>query len=239
VTSALLEGGTPLPPAPVSSTVGPDRAPNRTPDSAPAGGPADRIIDAALRCLARWGLNKTTVDDVAREAGCGRATLYRLFPGGRDSLLAAVLAREVERFHAAVSAAVAPQTSLEDVIVAMVSTAGATLQHHRALQFLLAHEPESILPDLAFHRMDSLLRDVAAHYAPLLVPWLSPAGGDAGEESARAAEWLARIVIGYVMAPSPQIVFDNPATVRRVVRLFVLPGLDPSLQRNGSSCHVC
>ena len=45
-----------------------------------------RIVDATLRCVGRWGLAKTTLDDVAREAGCSRATVYRLFPGGKDSL---------------------------------------------------------------------------------------------------------------------------------------------------------
>ena len=42
-----------------------------------------RIVDAALRCLARQGIAKTTVDDIAREAGLSRATLYRAFPGGQ------------------------------------------------------------------------------------------------------------------------------------------------------------
>ncbi|MGZ4705878.1 MAG: TetR/AcrR family transcriptional regulator, partial [Acidimicrobiales bacterium] len=48
---------------------------------------ADRILEAALRCVARWGLIKTTVDDVAREAGCSRATIYRAFPGGKQSVI--------------------------------------------------------------------------------------------------------------------------------------------------------
>jgi AcrR family transcriptional regulator len=37
--------------------------------SEPAPDTHDRIIDAALRCIARVGLSKTTLDDVAREAG--------------------------------------------------------------------------------------------------------------------------------------------------------------------------
>ena len=36
-----------------------------------------RIRHAALVCVGRFGLAKTTVDDIAREAGCSRATLYR------------------------------------------------------------------------------------------------------------------------------------------------------------------
>src|SRR5260370_1328957 len=38
-----------------------------------------RAVAALLSCVARQGLRKTTLEDVAREAGCGRATLYRHF----------------------------------------------------------------------------------------------------------------------------------------------------------------
>src|SRR6266851_644407 len=62
--------------------------------------PAIRMVDATLRCIARWGVAKTTLDDVAREAGCSRATVYRLFPGGKDGLLDAVARTETERFFA-------------------------------------------------------------------------------------------------------------------------------------------
>ena len=55
---------------------------------------ADRVLDAALACVARVGVAKTTLDDVAKEAGCARATVYRCFPG-RQALMRAVLDREI------------------------------------------------------------------------------------------------------------------------------------------------
>ena len=57
-----------------------------------------RILEAALRCIARWGMAKTTLDDVAREAGCSRATIYRAFPGGKQSVIHATGERELRRF---------------------------------------------------------------------------------------------------------------------------------------------
>ena len=41
----------------------------------------DDVLDAAVTCIARVGSQKTTLDDVARTAGCSRATVYRFFPG--------------------------------------------------------------------------------------------------------------------------------------------------------------
>ena len=59
--------------------------PPRLPARSPIGS-----LDAALACVARVGVAKTTLDDVAKEAGCARATVYRCFPG-RLALMRAVL----------------------------------------------------------------------------------------------------------------------------------------------------
>jgi AcrR family transcriptional regulator len=54
------------------------------------------VMDAAESCLQRFGLAKTTIEDVAQAAGLSRATVYRQF-GSRDALLLAVAARDAER----------------------------------------------------------------------------------------------------------------------------------------------
>ena len=64
----------------------------------------ERVADAAIRCVGRWGVAKTTLDDVAREAGCSRATVYRLFPGGKENLLDTAVRLEV-RVHIVTAAA--------------------------------------------------------------------------------------------------------------------------------------
>ena len=52
----------------------------------------ERILDAAAALLARWGYRKTTVDDVAREAGVGKGTIY-LHWKDKNALLGATLRR--------------------------------------------------------------------------------------------------------------------------------------------------
>src|ERR1700712_4050128 len=60
---------------------------------------ADRVLDAAERCLRRSGIRRTTMIEVAEEAGISRAWLYRHFPD-KDSLVLAVLVRSDEAFWA-------------------------------------------------------------------------------------------------------------------------------------------
>ena len=49
-----------------------------------------RVLDATKACCERFGFAKLSVDDVAAEAGMSRATIYRLYPGGKDVLLDAL-----------------------------------------------------------------------------------------------------------------------------------------------------
>jgi len=54
---------------------------------------ADRILDAAAELIERWGYNKTTIDDIARQAGVAKGTIY-LHWKTRDDLFWALLTRE-------------------------------------------------------------------------------------------------------------------------------------------------
>jgi AcrR family transcriptional regulator len=184
------------------------------------GAQEQRIVDAALRCFARWGVGKTTLDDVSREAGCSRATVYRSFPGGKDGLVDAVVGAEVGRFFTALAQRLEAAADLEDLIVGGMALTAAWFTEHRALQYLLAHEPETILPRISFHQADDVLRTASAFTAPYLRRWL-PAHLDA----LRAGEWLARIVLSYLCSPSPSVDMRDEASVRRLVQAFVLPGL--------------
>src|SRR5688500_18207311 len=161
----------------------------------------DALIDAAVRCVARWGVAKTGLDDVAREARCSRATVYRAFPGGKDALFAAVARAELDRFLDRVTTQIARATGLEGALVAGVTEAGRALKSHAALQHLLVHEPELVLPHVAFHQFDELLAAVRRHFAPSLAPFL---GGDE-DEAGRVAEWAARITLRYTLSPSVTI----------------------------------
>lgn len=65
-----------------------------------------RIVDAAERCFERWGAAKTSIDDVANEAGLSRATVYR-YIGTRSELITALGMRAWDRnsrqWHATVA----------------------------------------------------------------------------------------------------------------------------------------
>jgi AcrR family transcriptional regulator len=54
----------------------------------------DKIIDATIRCFRRYGIDKTSMDDIAKAAKLSRPTIYRYFPS-RHHLAVEVMVREV------------------------------------------------------------------------------------------------------------------------------------------------
>ncbi len=187
--------------------------------AASATGARVRVVDGALACIARQGVARTTLDDVARAAGCSRATVYRVFPGGKDAVLGAVVDTEVSRFFSALALRMGAAGSVEDVMVGAMTEAATRVAEHPALRYLLAHEPELVLSQLAFARMDEVLAVTCAFTTPFLGRWLDQA------ESRRVAEWAARIVVSYLMCPADGVDLTDVGQVRRLVRMFVLPGV--------------
>ena len=184
----------------------------------------ERILDAALVCIARWGLAKTGLDDVAREAGVSRATVYRAFPGGKEAVIEAVARTELARFFSAVEGRMAAATTLEDLLVAGMVEAGTRLATHAALRALVSFEPEVILPRLAFDRMDQVLAVCTAFSAPHLGRFLDPL------TAARVGEWATRVVVSYSSWPSVDVDLTDEQSVRRLVRQLFLPALAPGGQ---------
>jgi len=68
-----------------------------TPSDVAGNATRQRIIDAALVCLDRWGLEKTSLHDIAREAGVTRPTVYSYF-ANRDEVVQAAMIYGGQRF---------------------------------------------------------------------------------------------------------------------------------------------
>ncbi len=180
-----------------------------------------RVVEGMLACIGRWGIAKTTLDDVAREAGCSRATVYRTFPGGKDRIVEAVTRHEVLRFFASVGAGLDEAETLEDLLTQGITEAVRFVTEHEALRYLLMHEPELVLPNFAFHRLDKVLALAAGFAAPHLARFM-PA-----DDAAAAGDWVARVVLSYSLNPSGAVDPRDPASVRHLVRTFLVPGLTP------------
>lgn len=189
----------------------------------PESAPRSRAISATLSCFARYGVTKTTLDDVAREARCSRATLYRAFPGGKDELVSAVVRSELRRIFAVVGSSLGEATDLGELLTAFVVTTLDELGRNEALGFVAAHEPELVWTRVAFGELDRVLALGAAFLEPYLVDRLDL------EDARRVGEWLTRLVVSQAVClssdPKRRASAPDAAALGRLVRSFVLPGV--------------
>ena len=107
-----------------------------------------RVLDATKVCCERWGLAKVTVDDVAAEARVSRATLYRLFPGGKDVLFEALRLRELEDFFTSLGEHIEGVDDFEELLVRCVVHSTHALRADEHLAAMLASEPGDTLGNL-------------------------------------------------------------------------------------------
>ena len=180
----------------------------------------DRVVAATLRCLAAAGLRHTTVDDVAVEAGISRATLYRAFPGGRDTIIEAVLDAELSSLTSAIVGAVATVDDLGGALASSINTAALWLTANEAIATLMFDEPAVLLTHLEFEKMDRTLAVASSRLAPLLARFLEP------DDALRVGEWVARLVVSFLLFASEEIDLCDPAGARLVVDRHVLPAVE-------------
>ena len=182
-----------------------------------------RVLDAAKLCCERWGLAKVTIEDIANSAGLSRATLYRMFPGGKDVLFEALRVRELEDFFTRLSAHLNGATDFEDLLVRCVVHATHELRNDRHLSLMLASEPGDTLGQLTVDGVPRIIRVATEFLVPLVDGYLPR------REGARLVEQLARLVISYFLAPSEHVDLGESESARTFIEDFILPAFQPSL----------
>jgi AcrR family transcriptional regulator len=168
-----------------------------------------RILDATKACCERFGFAKLSIDDVAAEAGVSRATVYRLYPGGKDVLLEALRVRELEEFFEVLRAEVAGADSLESLLVNTVVAATRELRDDHDLAVMLATEPGEALAQLTTAGVPRIIRYATLFLVPFAEPYLTR------EESTFVVDVLSRLTISYFLAPSELVDLGNPSSARR------------------------
>jgi AcrR family transcriptional regulator len=185
--------------------------------------PRTSVLEAAFGCVARFGFAKTTMEDVAREAGLSRATVYRVFPGGRDELFTAMVAWEMGRFFVRMAIAVQDAADFPAVVEGALVFAHREIREHAALQKVLATEPERLLRFMRLEQ-DRILDAVVAYLRPVLGTEAAAGRVVPGLDLDEATRFVATMGLSLMATPG-RFDLEDPVVVHTLVRREILGGI--------------
>ncbi|MDF3342028.1 helix-turn-helix domain containing protein [Mycolicibacterium septicum] len=183
-----------------------------------------RILSATLQQAELVGIRRTTMEDVARRSGVGRATLYRRFPT-KDALIDALVLSEARRYLEGSAQARAHAETLEDRLVYGTVFTVTFLRDHALLKKLLRTEPETILPSLTVDA--GAIIDFATEYsaAQLRTDLYGTAETTPAQERhiRTVAELHTRLTLSFIVTPHTGIKLTSLEDTRDYVRTYLLP----------------
>lgn len=181
------------------------------------------VLRGAYECIARRGMAKTTVDDIAAASGVSRATIYRLFPGGKEEVLRDTVGWEMDRFFLHLGEELGDAADFREFLERALPVARRELLEHAVLQKVLETEPDRLnaLITVQQHRV---IGAIAAYFLPLLVRDREAGTVRRDADLEAAAEYVARLSLSLIASPGRHDLAD-PAAVRRLVRNELLGGI--------------
>jgi AcrR family transcriptional regulator len=169
---------------------------------------AEKILDAAGELFAGHGIGAVSMGDVARAAGCSRATLYRYFADRRE-LHVAYVHREARRVGALVAKDAARARDPQKRLVTGVLSAVRRVRENPSLSAWFAGG-------------DAAATAALAQSSPVI-----EALGLTMVEDPLAARWMVRVIVSLLIAPG-----RDHAEERAMVERFVVPAFS-SMPRSG------
>lgn len=133
----------------------------------PVSTPDDAVLDAARRLVLAHGFQRTTLTEIAQQAGVSRMTVYRRWQG-LSEVLGAMMQREWDRLldldPASLQARAAQASSVRAFLIDEVLHGVDAMRSSELLGSLLTHDPELLLPYLVerLGTMHRLMREVFA-----------------------------------------------------------------------------
>jgi AcrR family transcriptional regulator len=177
------------------------------------------IIESAMTCFGKHGLDKTTVVDIARAADISRSTVYEYFRD-KAAIVEACAEHSSQKFYREMAKAMGKGDSLEDKLT------HAAVFVTRARRFI---EPETYFDAdevglLLTKNAAVLLRECTEFLAPYLAAAKLTGEVRKDLDIVAAGEWFARMLFSLFSTPSSTLDMDDDEIVADFVRSHVVRG---------------
>lgn len=171
----------------------------------------DRILDAAGALFAERGVEPVGMNDIARAAGCSRATVYRYFES-RESLHNAYVHRHARSVNAKLAELVGGIPDPRERLLTALTAALALVRENPALAAWFTRT--AIGAEAA--EGSAVVQEMTAGFL------LSVDPGDVAA-ARRQARWLVRVLTSFLTVPG-----RDPDEERAMLEEFVVPLMQPA-----------
>lgn len=181
-----------------------------------------RILDATYAVLSANTGRRTTMNQIADQAGLGVATVYRRFPQ-KPQLLRALLLREGARLTAVVGEAMARETTVEMQAAAGFSAFAHAIAEHPFLVRLIHGDSDGWV--LGGGDLADQLMGMARDYIATWIRELQAQGRHLGVDAEIVAEIEARLALSLIVAPDGKIPMHDEQASRAFALTYLVPML--------------
>ncbi|MBV8787081.1 MAG: TetR/AcrR family transcriptional regulator [Mycobacterium sp.] len=173
---------------------------------------ADRILDAAEQLYTQQDQATVGMNEIARAAGCSRATLYRYFEN-REALRTAYVHRETRRLSRAIKERISGIDEPRERLIASIIATLEMVRSSPALASWFAVTRPPIAGELA--EQSDVITAMAAAFVNSL-------GAEDPAVVERRARWVVRVITSLLMFPG-----HDEADERAMLEEFVVPIVTP------------
>lgn len=176
------------------------------------------FLDAAEACFERYGVVKTTMEDIAKMAGVSRPTVYRHF-SDRDSLILAVVMRRAHSLIGKAQAVIRRQGSFEDQLVEGLLFLVKTGRRDPFVRILVSPEHLGLAQQI-LGATDAVIDLTEEMWRPILAEAAARGELNPELELRDIAVWLTHVQL--IMVGRFDLATDEDQ-IRRTLRTFLAP----------------
>lgn len=175
-----------------------------------------RILDAAIRCVQQWGIDKTSLNDIAREAGVTRPTVYNHF-ANRDAVVQAALLQSGHAFAERVKQHIAGYPRVEDKLLEALVYAFEELPREPYLALIMGGNITRMVNETALTSAEGMAICVD------IFATIFDGHGEFDAEMPEIIEFSIRVLLSFLLLEGPQR--RNRHELRDLLQRRLLPGL--------------
>lgn len=178
-----------------------------------------RLLDAAIEVLSERGTQTATIDEVARRAKVGRATVFRRF-SSKDQLFERALAQEMRKFLDELQARAGEFDDISERVAEGFAVCIEIVNHPLLRGDSLVARMTAVE---AITQGDPAPIELARDYLAAQIDQMREEGRIPPGDSRRQVDVLIHLVLGYLAAPATTIDLGNTEEVRALARETFAP----------------